>query len=125
MLRQVAARLAALSIEQSRLSDPRVDQALAALHGQGFGDSSAREALRELAENLDQRQWSLQEAGQGGDPSSASHMLAFRQARAASSVWFALESDPLTATLESAYEAQAASSVASVRDAILEELARS
>lgn len=50
----------------------------------------------------------LQDRVEEGSADRSEYLTAFARARAAMALWFALEADPLTAAMESAYEAEAA-----------------
>jgi hypothetical protein len=107
-LRRVAARAANLAIERTNLSEPRIDGALAALHEGRLGFTPERSAVQHLANELDEIAWDAQEKMEAGIGLRQDYSMAFRRARAAASVGFALDSNALTAAFESVYEAQAA-----------------
>jgi hypothetical protein len=52
--------------------------------------------------------WDAQEKAEAGTVPGVTYLTAFRRARAAASVGFALDCDALNAALEAIYEAQAA-----------------
>lgn len=106
--RKVATAAAETAVERTRLSAPEVDRALAAVHAEDFGDSSAREGMQRLTDRLDDEQWATQERVDEGQASPAEHLTAFSAARAASAVFFALDADAKTAVFEALYEANAA-----------------
>jgi hypothetical protein len=107
-LRHVAEAMASLAVAQTGQSDTRLVAAIALMKQSMFGDSPERTRVQLLIEELDEAQWDLQERVDSGTASQEQHLKAFRQARAASTVWFALADDPLEAALESVYEANAA-----------------
>lgn len=107
-LRRVAASAADLAIERTRLNDPRLEAALGALREGRLGETSERTGVECLASELDEIAWDAQEKAEAGDQTRESYVFAFRRARAAAAVGFALEADALAAALEATYEAQAA-----------------
>lgn len=107
-LRRVAVEAAKLAIERTNLSEPQVDAALSALYEGRLGFTPERSAVQYLADELDKIAWDAQEKMEAGIVSRQVYSTAFRRARAAASVGFALDSNALTAALESVYEAQAA-----------------
>ena len=123
-LRQVAAAIAEYAVVQTGLHDPRADAALRQLRGE---EDSAR-ADSELArwvEQLDERQWDIQDRVEAGDASPQEHLAAFSQARAAAALSAAFDSDPVVAAQEAAYEALAAvGDYDAVRRIVDERLAR-
>jgi hypothetical protein len=106
-LRSAAVAAASCAVASAGITDPNVHHALD-LARRGSLDGALRSQLRDLAEQLDERYWSLQKAYEDGSASEADYMKAFSDARAVSSVGFALDPDPLTAALEATYEAHAA-----------------
>lgn len=107
-LRLVAASAAGLAVERVRLSDPRLDAALGALREGRLGDTSERTGVQCLAREIDEIAWDAQESAEAGGGPREAYVSAFRKARAAAAVGFALEADALTAALEAVYEAHAA-----------------
>jgi hypothetical protein len=107
-LRKVAARAANLAIERTHLRELRIDYALAALREGRLGSTPERSAIQYLTDELDEIAWDAQERMEAGIGSRQDYSTAFRRARAAASVGFALDSNALTAALESVYEAHAA-----------------
>ncbi len=107
-LRLVAASAAGLAVERVRLSDPRLEAALGALREGRLGDTSERAGVQCLAREIDEIAWDAQERAENGDGSRETYVIAFRKARAAAAVGFALEADALTAALGAVYEAHAA-----------------
>lgn len=107
-LRLVAAGAAGLAVERVRLRDPRLEAALGALREGRLGDTSERTGVQCLAREIDEIAWEAQDRAETGDGSREAYLSAFREARAAAAVGFALEADALTAALEAVYEAHAA-----------------
>lgn len=103
-LRRVAAGVASLAVERTRLSDRRLDAALGALREGRRGATSERTGVECLTHELDEIAWDAQEKAEPHE----SCVFAFRRARAAAAVGFALEADALAAALGAVYEAQAA-----------------
>jgi hypothetical protein len=107
VLRRVATEAATLAVDRTQLADPRIGPALSAL-GASSGVPSARQAIEQLTEELDERAWDIQDLVDAGAASEDAYLEAFRRARAAAAVGYALNPDPQTAAFESVYEAQAA-----------------
>jgi hypothetical protein len=106
-LRQVAAAIAEFAVVQTDLHDPRADAALRQLRGETHSQHAESELAR-LVEQLDERQWALQDRVDAGEASPQEHVAAFAQARAAAALSAAFDSDPVVAAQEAAYEAFAA-----------------
>jgi hypothetical protein len=98
--RQIARGVAELA--SRGITEPRVQDARAALERGEYGASATRDRIEALVDEWDQEGWRFQEAGREDE-----YLAAFTRARAASSLWFALGDDPTAAALEAAYEAQA------------------
>jgi hypothetical protein len=64
--------------------------------------------VQQLVNELDAVAWDLQEKAEVGTVPYQAYNAAFRRARAAASISFALGSDALSAALEAVYEAHAA-----------------
>lgn len=108
-LRQSAAGAARLAVERTGIADPRLDAALIALVNAQCGDMPEQAGAEELAGELDVIAWDIQdEAESEASAPNEPYVTAFRRARAASSVSFALGPNPLAAALEATYEAHAA-----------------
>ena len=97
------------------MRDESVDRALAALRAGRYGDSEERAAVRALADRLDELGWDLKEKVDAGEADQGDYLAAFRKARAATALWFALDPDARTAAIEGAYEGQAAADDGVVR----------
>ncbi len=123
-LRRVAAAVGDLAVQGVLLSDPRLDRALSIIRRQAAGAKEQVE-LQSLVNELDEAAWEIQERVQSGGSPEEEYLQAFQKARAASAVAFALDSDPHTAAMEAAYEAQAAvGDVGPVRAVVLDILGR-
>jgi hypothetical protein len=107
-LKIVAANAANLAVTRTQLADPRLDVALASLRDGGTDNTAERYGVQQLTNELDEIAWNAQEMAETGAASREEYSAAFRRARAAASVDFALDSDALSAALEAVYEAQAA-----------------
>jgi hypothetical protein len=107
-LRRVALVVAVLAVRRTRLSDLRLEAALTALREGRVGETRERTGVECLVQELDEIAWDVREKADAGDGSRESYVFAFRRARAAAAVGFALEADALDAALEAIYEAQAA-----------------
>lgn len=104
--RAAALAIARFAVERAGLADPAVDRALDAL---GAGTSiapSIRKEVEQVAGRLDEEEGALSEAVDRRRATQATYEAAFRKARAATAVAFALADDPFEAATESAYEAQ-------------------
>jgi hypothetical protein len=109
-LRNVVAVVVREAVASTGLDDPLVASALDQI---GTGKPGMNARVQEVAERLDQVAWDIQDAEDEHD--SERYMTAFRRARAASAVAFALDPDS-GSMLESIYEAQAAlGSIAAAR----------
>jgi hypothetical protein len=112
-LRNLVAVVAREAVARTGLDDPLVASALDQI---GTGEPGMNARVQEVAERLDHVAWDIQDAEDGHD--SDRYMAAFRRARAASAVAFALDPDS-GSMLESIYEAQAAlGSIAAARQLI-------
>lgn len=107
-LRTVATQVSEWIVGQVELVDPRADAGLAALREAQVGPSPARDSLKVLVDELDERAWAIQDQSEEGNATQQQYLDAFALARAASAVWFALDSDALQSALDCVYEAQAA-----------------
>jgi len=107
-LRRISIRAARKAVEHIGLDHPIIDDAFAALAAGNFGDSPVRDRLMRLVEELDERQWDLQDLVDQNKTPKADQSKAFTAARAANAVLNALDSDPLASAQETLYEANAA-----------------
>jgi len=108
VLRRIAVEAAMLAVTRTRLLDSRLVAPLAAMRGNQEVAPTARIQVAQLVEDLDERAWDLQDLLDSGAGSEEAYLEAFRKARAAAAVRYALDADPMTAAFESVYEAQAA-----------------
>jgi hypothetical protein len=106
--RDVAATVSSWVIDRTGLADPRVDAALARLRDRRFGATPERDVLHTRAQELDQRAWEVHAQVEEDLAPRERYLAAFALARAAQTLWFALDDDALQAVLEAVYEAQAA-----------------
>jgi hypothetical protein len=95
-------------VERTRLTDPRLDAALTALRKGEFGCVAEQSGVQQIVDELDAAAWNLQDKAEAGTVPHQAYSAAFRRARAAASIGFALGSDALSAALEAVYEAHAA-----------------
>jgi hypothetical protein len=107
-LRRVAERVALAALEEAQPQDARLAQAVDALRAGRYGDSGERGEVKELVDELDKAAWNLRGNLQARGAGGSEYLVAFRRARAAMALWFALDGDPLAAAMEAAYEAEAA-----------------
>jgi hypothetical protein len=96
------------AIERTSLSHPILDEGLQALEKDRYGDFSLQNKLQSLVDRLDEIQWDLQEKMGEGSIELSDYLAAFHTARAANSLYFALNADPFVAASEAIYEAYAA-----------------
>lgn len=109
------------AIERTKLSDPIVEQALKAIEIGNLGDESLREKIESLVNQLDEIQWNLQDKMEEVETDMSTYLAAFQQARAANSLYFALDDNALIAANESIYEADAATDdLATLKQLILQ-----
>jgi hypothetical protein len=101
---QRAAALAAaqMAIMRTQLRDHRLNTAAAANR---FGDCAEREAVSALTDELDEVAWTIQARVHHGMAAEEEYSRAFRKARAASALFFALDENPLNAAIQGLYEA--------------------
>lgn len=104
-LRRVAKVAAELGLELRPVDDPSVASGLEVLRGRQ-PRASVRDKLQRYAEELDRAQWELEEQldAYGEGPAEEEQAAAYERARAAQTVWAALDNDPVTAALDSLYE---------------------
>ena len=114
-LRLAAERVAGAALQEADVRDETVDRALTALRAGRYGESEERSAVKAFADRLDELAWDIQEQVDTGEAEQEDYLTAFRKARAATALWFALDEDPRTAAIEAAYEAQAATDDGLVR----------
>ena len=101
---QLAVALAAAqtAIRRTQLREYRVDAAVSAKR---IGESAEREDVRVLSDELDEVAWTIQARMHQGAAAEEEYTRAFRRARAASALFFALDENPLSAAIQALYEA--------------------
>lgn len=114
-LRTMAEGVVDAALRDAEIRSETVDSALAALRAGRYGESDERSATKALADELDEAAWDIQERVDAGEAEQEDYLSAFRRARAATALWFALDDDPQTAAMEAAYEARAATDDGVVR----------
>lgn len=97
-----------LALADTGLAGPEVSAAVETLLDGRFGDGVEREALAQVVEALDKQAFDLQDAVEEGAASEEAYLEAFRRARAASALLWALHADPQRAASNALYEAIAA-----------------
>ena len=107
-LRQLAVLACEEALARTSLDQPPIISAMHMLKLGDYGDTPVRAELGVLVSALDDAQLTIQERVEAGDESQDEYEAVFAQARAASALWYALDSDPLVAAQESMYEAGAA-----------------
>lgn len=106
--RRVAAAAAQLVEQATRVDDPAMAAALDAVRTAAWGDTPQRRAALNLVERLDEAAWDAQDRAEEQGTGQDEYTAAFRAARAASAIAFALADEPAQAALEAVYEAEAA-----------------
>jgi hypothetical protein len=102
------------ALDATRLSDPRLDVALAALTAGLPNDTTVVSGIEALVAELDEKAWALMD-----NPDASSQYLAtFSQARAAAALGFLFDADATTAACEAIYEASKATDQYPVIDSI-------
>jgi hypothetical protein len=106
---RAAARAACrFALDYNELVGPIIDAGWEAIETAKYGDSRPREQLRAFINQLEAIQRRARDCVEEGQASRAQYIAAFRRARAANSIYYALSSDAFEAAVESAYEANAA-----------------
>lgn len=106
--RAVAVAASELALSRSGVDHPVIAAIEPALQGGAPVSSEERERIRALADQLDEIYFDLQEAAEAHGAEASDWEQAFRRARAVSSLYWALDDDPLTAASEAVYESAAA-----------------
>jgi hypothetical protein len=106
--RRAALAVSRLARDRVGIADPRLGSALERLQAGEYGDSPQRGAVLALTEELDEAAWDVNRRVEAGEADKADYLKAFRKARAANAVWYALDPDPMAAAAETTYEALAA-----------------
>jgi hypothetical protein len=119
--RRRAARVACeYALARVSLTAPALDTGLLALRAGKFGQREVLASLEQLTEALDAEYFDLQEKADAGEVEQEAFLAAFKKARAANAVCFALKPDSLEASRESIYEANAATEdLEGLREAVL------
>ncbi len=107
-LRSIALLVCRFAIQHTGLEDPVLSEGCAALEAAQYNDEALRDRVEMLVAELDIFQWNMQESFDQGKTDKKTWMLAFQRARAANSLYFALDDNALIAARESIYEAIAA-----------------
>jgi hypothetical protein len=105
--RRIAVKVAEAALAAVPLDEAELAPALADLTAGRWGGAGAQAATT-LTDRLDDLAFDLQDEVDEGTAEQVEYLEAFRRARAASAVAFALDADPRNAALEAAYEAEAA-----------------
>ncbi len=103
-----AAALAACQFALARVpvTDSVIEEGLTALQQHRYGDQDGlRTRIEAVVTGYDEQQWALQDAGRGDDPA---YFDAFEKARAANTLYYALDTDPWLASTRAIYDAEAA-----------------
>jgi hypothetical protein len=106
--RRAAVSVSRLAVERAGVEDARLASALTVATSGPFGESAVRRSVEVLTQELDGTAWDAQGQGDASGTGQAVYVAAFRKARAANSVWSALDLDPMEAATEATYEAVAA-----------------
>jgi len=122
---QLAMMVAEWVVAEVGLVDARVSIGLVVSRAGERGDSPERDAVKAVVGEYDVRAWDFQDAIEAGSATQAEYETEFNRARAASTVWWALDSDPRIAVLDALYEAQAATEADDVRTIVYAFLAES
>ncbi len=119
--RRRAARAACeYALSRVRLGGELVDEAVRGLDDGQFGASRLLTLTEQLTETLDAEYFDLQEKAHAGQAEEAAFLTAFKKARAANALHFALKRDSLEAAREAIYEANAATDdLAGLKAAVL------
>jgi hypothetical protein len=124
-LRAVATAASRFALDRTRLTNAAIKEALNALELGKLGDSATRAKLESLVKTLDEKQWRLQEIEKQNRTSSKNYIETFQQARAASSLYFALHIDPFVAATNAIYESfHATNDLAGLKAVVLAAIAR-
>lgn len=122
-LRNAAKIAGRFALDRANLSHPILDRTLEAIELGNSGDSSLKLQLESFVNTLDEVQWDLQEKLDEDSAKLSTYQAAFRRARAANSVYFALNAEAFTAATEAIYEAHAATDdLITLKEEILIEL---
>ncbi|MBO1347964.1 MAG: hypothetical protein EBE86_011420 [Hormoscilla sp. GUM202] len=106
--RYAAAIACEFALAKTGISATIIDEGLEAIKGGVPGNEMLRSRLESFINQLDEKQWDLQEKMAEGKAQLETYIAAFQKARAVNSLYYALNPDAFTAATESLYEAQAA-----------------
>jgi hypothetical protein len=101
---QLVERACLLAVQRTNVADPRLTEALDAIHSRTFGIQDLRTQVDALTQELDETAWDIQDRVDAGDASQDEYHRAFVKARAAAAIGFALDGS-LEASFDSLYEA--------------------
>jgi hypothetical protein len=118
VLEIISVNIAKWAVKELNLTDPRIVRGITALETGRRGDSSDRESVKEIADELDVQAWGIQDLIESGETTEDDYVAVFDKSRAATALWSALGADALEAALDSVYEAQAARDPDSVRNVV-------
>jgi len=120
---RVAMMIAEWVVTAAGLVDDRISIGLVRSGEGERGDSPERDAVKAVVDEFDELAWDIQDLIEVGGGSQADYEVAFNKARAANTVWSALDSNSRVAVLDALYEAQAATGADDVRKVVYEFLA--
>jgi len=116
-LRRIAIDVCKFALERSDLSSPFIDEAMGFLEKGHSVPDPVKTDLQDLVDRLDKQYFDLKDAAEAADsnasdrgvddPGAKWHLM-FHKARAATSVLFACDEDPLFAAAEAVEEARVA-----------------
>ena len=122
-LRRAAMAACNFALNCSDLAHPFLDQALQELSSNSSPLSNLGKVLEQLVESLDEEYFDLRDAAENGKAEGVDWVVAFRKARAANSVYFAIGEDEYLAVAEAIYEANAATEdLDNLRQVVIEAL---
>jgi hypothetical protein len=115
---EISASVGVWIVGEVGLDDPRITAGVSALQSRGATESAIIDGVKAVADELDDFAWDIQDQVDEGAKSQSDYVEAFARSRAATSLWYAFDTDPLVSALESVYEAQAACGPAVVRGVV-------
>lgn len=114
-----ALAVAEAAVNASALDDVTVLDALTRARAGGFPEPELLAELGEVIERLDDAAWTISDAVDGGGADYSDYEAEFAKARAANSLWFAMNPAEPHFAHEAAYEAIAANTGLSVIGALM------
>ncbi|MDM8531460.1 hypothetical protein QUF63_09835 [Anaerolineales bacterium HSG25] len=81
---------------------------LKAIEATNYGDLSLQQRVKTVVDELDEIQWTMQDLLDEGKGDQTAYLKAFGHARAAQTIYSALDANPLLAATDAIYEANAA-----------------